>query len=74
MATTTNERESNGSNQPSPLEQLADVLASANLEEAVEDTRSFARRQPLWFLGGALVVGVACARLLKASAPRKVED
>lgn len=74
MTIATDELESSGSNPSSPIEELADALASANLEEAVEDTRSFARRQPLWFLGGALVIGVACARLLKSSSTRRIAD
>jgi hypothetical protein len=59
----------------------AQVKGSANAEKRDdsvpaklgEGVRRFARSHPAWFLGGALVAGIALARLLKAEAPFKVE-
>jgi hypothetical protein len=47
----------------------AQYLQTRELDELVEDAQALARRQPMLFLGGMFVAGLAAARLVKATAP-----
>jgi hypothetical protein len=49
---------------------LATRLREGSLEDLVDDTRSFARRNPGLFIAAGLVAGFAVARFVKASAQR----
>ncbi|MFO0591501.1 MAG: hypothetical protein U0441_28395 [Polyangiaceae bacterium] len=50
------------------LERFSRFLQDANPERVVRDVESFARREPLLFLGGAFALGLLGARFLKSSA------
>jgi hypothetical protein len=49
---------------------LATRLREGTLDDLVDDTRSFARRNPGLFIAAGLVAGFAVARFAKASAQR----
>jgi hypothetical protein len=51
------------------IDRVAQLLRDTNPREVVRGTESFARREPLIFLGGAFIVGIVGARFLKSSAP-----
>ncbi|SDX86084.1 hypothetical protein [Citreimonas salinaria] len=66
-----------GSPQERTFGQIADALADASegfnrkdLGELVSDANHFARRNPIAFLGGAVLLGFAAARFAKASSHR----
>ena len=44
------------------------------MRNAVSSTERFARREPLFFLGGAFVVGLLAARFLKSSERAETES
>jgi hypothetical protein len=48
-------------------ERLANYLRDTDARQLVDTIEDAARRQPLLFLGGAFVLGVAAARLIKAA-------
>jgi hypothetical protein len=48
-------------------DRLATYLQSTDAREIVHTVEDAARRQPLIFLGGAFIVGVAAARFMKAA-------
>lgn len=48
-------------------EDLARYLRETDVRQMISSVESFARRQPLLFLGGAFVAGVAASRLIKAA-------
>ena len=48
-------------------DRIADYLRTTDAREIVGTVESAARRQPLLFLGGAFVLGVAASRLFKAA-------
>ena len=50
------------------VENLAGSLRDRNIRDLVNDASELARRQPLWFFGGAIVAGFALSRFLKSSA------
>jgi len=50
------------------VDRLSDYVANAQLDDVVQSTESFARREPLIFLGGAFALGLLGARFLKSSA------
>ena len=52
---------------------LATRLREGTLDDLVDDTRSFARRNPGLFIAAGLVAGFAVARFVKASAQRSPE-
>ena len=52
---------------------LATRLREGTVDELVDDTRSFARRNPGLFIAAGLVAGFALARFVKASAQRSPE-
>lgn len=59
------------------LEQAATAVQEHSVEEIVGAVADLARRHPLAFLGGAVLLGFACARLLPQSgapAPRGMAD
>ena len=53
------------------LEHFSGTLRNKDLNAIVHDVESFARRQPVAFLGAAVAVGFLASRFLKASAPAK---
>lgn len=50
------------------LEHAAKAISGVDAQEALEGLQRFARREPLLFLGGALVFGISGGRFLKSSA------
>lgn len=48
------------------VDKVSGFLRQTDLNGLVRETEGFARRQPALFLGGALVLGVAASRFLKA--------
>ena len=53
---------------------LATRLREGSVDDLVADTRSFARRNPAWFIAGGVLAGFAIARFVKASARRPLES
>src|SRR5215208_1893559 len=49
---------------------LATRLREGSIDDLVEDTRTFARRNPALYIAGGVVAGLALARFVKASAAR----
>ncbi len=49
------------------LEGLATNLAGKQPEDLLNDVRAFGRRNPIAFIGGAVLVGVALGRFIRAS-------
>lgn len=56
------------------LESFAESLRAKDLDSFLRDAESFARRQPLAFIGAAAVVGYFAVRFLKASDPARQEN
>lgn len=52
------------------LERLSGALKSRDIDSVVRDAESFARREPMLFLGAAVAAGFIAMRLLKGSAPQ----
>lgn len=53
------------------LDQFAGYLRGANWSDVVSEAEDLARRQPVWFIGGAMAAGFLAARLIKnAAEPR----
>ena len=50
------------------VEGLSESLRDRSIRDLVNDASDLARRQPLWFFGGAIVAGFALSRFLKSSA------
>jgi hypothetical protein len=48
------------------IEKLGGYLGSRDVNELIDDLRSFARTRPWTILGGAFIAGLAAARFLKA--------
>jgi predicted nucleic acid-binding Zn-ribbon protein len=53
---------------------LSDNIATADLRQGVNELSTYARRQPVAFLGAAALLGFAGARFLKASDHPSAED
>ncbi|MFL5593112.1 MAG: hypothetical protein ACJ785_00685 [Gemmatimonadaceae bacterium] len=51
------------------LDRVAQYLDTAQIDDLVQRTESWARKNPALFLGGAFVLGVLGARFLKSSQP-----
>jgi hypothetical protein len=51
------------------LERTSQLIEEANPRDLVKQVESFAKREPLWFIGGALAVGVLGARFIKSALP-----
>jgi len=49
------------------VEQAAEFLRNKNPREIREDLENAARREPVWFLGGAFMLGLLAARFLKST-------
>ena len=54
----------------SRVEGISDYLRDRDFNEVVRDAESYARREPLLFLGAAFALGFIAARFIKASAPQ----
>lgn len=50
------------------LDRMAGSVRNARLSDILAKTESFARREPLLFMGGAFALGLVAARFLKSSA------
>jgi hypothetical protein len=50
------------------IDRVARYVRTANVDELRDTVESFARREPLLFLGGAFALGMIGARFLKSSA------
>jgi hypothetical protein len=53
---------------------LATRLREGSIDDLVNDTRAFARRNPGLFVAGGLIAGFVVARFAKASAQRREES
>lgn len=51
------------------LDRFAGYLRGTTLAEVVDQTEDLARRQPAWFIGGAMAAGFVVARLIKNATP-----
>jgi hypothetical protein len=51
------------------VEQMANYLRARDVGALLDDTQSFARRNPALFLGGSFALGLLAARFFKSSAP-----
>jgi hypothetical protein len=49
---------------------FAEYLEQSTVQDLIRDTEDFARQHSALFLGGALAIGFAAARFIKASSPR----
>lgn len=49
------------------LDQAAEYLRRSNWEDVLAGAEDMARRQPYWFVGGAMAAGFLLARLVKSS-------
>lgn len=58
----------------SGLEQVSDAISSRSLDDIVETVEDFARRQPVAFLGGAVLAGFVLSRFAKSSSERRYES
>ena len=52
------------------IDRVAEYVRTADVDEMRRSIESFARREPLLFLGGAFAAGMIGARFLKSSARR----
>lgn len=50
------------------IDRAADMLKNATTGEMVDAVQRFARTRPLWFLGGAIALGIGAGRFLRSSA------
>lgn len=55
----------------SGLEQVADAISNRSVDDLMETVEDFARRQPVAFLGGAVLTGFVLSRFAKSSAERR---
>lgn len=51
------------------IERVANYVGAANTQSVIRDAEALARRQPLWFFGGAFMAGLVAGRFLKSSRP-----
>lgn len=58
----------------SRVEGFSSYLRDHDMNDVVRDAESYARREPLVFLGAAFAVGFIAARFLKASSPNRGAD
>ncbi len=56
------------------LRRFADQIRQKGVSDMLDDVHNFARRRPALFIGGAFLVGLGIARLLKSSAERQAYD
>lgn len=55
----------------SQIENLSGYFERKDVRDMVRDVESFARRNPAYFIGGAVALGFLAARFLKSSAPKQ---
>ena len=55
------------------VERAASYLREHDARQVVTDIESFARRKPMWFIGGAFLLGIAGTRFLKSSSGQGTE-
>jgi hypothetical protein len=55
----------------SGLERASDAVRERDLDQIMANVEDFARRQPVAFIGGAVVAGFGIARLMRSSAERR---
>ncbi|HEX5796683.1 MAG TPA: hypothetical protein VFY19_12645 [Geminicoccaceae bacterium] len=53
------------------LENVSGAMRSSNVDDFVGSVENFARRQPVIFLGSALLAGFGIARFMKSSSERR---
>lgn len=53
------------------IDRASGYLQERDLNELVDDAKSFARSQPELFIGGAFTVGLLAARFLRSSSPER---
>jgi hypothetical protein len=53
------------------LERASGAMRDRDLDQIMADVEDFARRQPVAFIGGAVVAGFGIARLMRSSANRR---
>lgn len=58
----------------SSLEGVSDALSKKSLDDLVDTVEDFARRQPVAFLGGAVLAGFVMSRFAKSSAERRYQE
>jgi hypothetical protein len=51
------------------LDRFAGYLRGTTLADVVDEAEDLARRQPAWFIGGAMAAGFVVARLIKNATP-----
>ncbi len=56
------------------VERVANYLSHVDVDELRGDIESFARRRPGLFFGGALLLGLAAGRVLKAATSPSIEE
>ncbi len=56
------------------IDRFAHYLQNKDTGALLRDVKTFARRNPEWFLGGTLVAGLAMGRFLRSSAPDDERD
>jgi len=56
------------------IQRASEFLQNATVDDIVGSVQSFAKREPLLFLGGAFFVGMLGARFLKSSAHQNLSD
>lgn len=55
----------------SGLDRVSDALSNRSVDDLVETVEDFARRQPVAFIGGAVLAGFVLSRFAKSSAERR---
>ena len=56
------------------VDRISHYLRDANIRDVRKNVESFARREPLLYLGGAFAIGLLGARFLKSSASHNEAD
>jgi len=51
------------------IDRAAEFVMDADVDQVVRSTESFARREPLLFVGGAFTLGLLVARFFKSASP-----
>ena len=58
----------------SGLERVSDAISNRSVDDLMETVEDFARRQPVAFLGGAVLTGFVLSRFAKSSSERRHGD
>ncbi len=56
------------------IDHLSGYMRDRDVDDYIDDLESFARRQPMLFVGGAFFLGLLTARFLKSSRPEPAMD